>query len=1110
MSGDDRNQPERRPVLLFAFANDDRPGRRLGRLGREIEEIRRALAQAERDGTCELVVRESTTREELIEALEDPRYRRRLTVIHFAGHADDTRLFLEGDAGPIGARIQGLAPLLGELDGLALVFLNGCATLAQGKRLAQHGIPAVIGTEHIVDDEHAQRFAVDFYRGIATGASIAEAFARAQAQARCFGPVTRAPRDLEPPADDAEEAMPWRLVLADPDGDARDWNLAFAAKDPLLGLPAPVGGVLPQEPYMGLRRFTAQESAVFFGRGRAIRNLYSDVTDPKLPPLVVVYGASGVGKSSLLEAGLLPRLVATHVVCDVRLERGEDPEALLRRALGCRDDAAAADAWRACEDVRRKPVLVCIDQLERALVDDGSGKVLARLVRVLATLAGPERPRGKLLLGLRKEWFPELRNELKRQGVKWHDHFVEPLGRDDIEEVVLGPTRSASLRARYGITCDHDLARRIADDLSQDRRSAIAPMLQILLTRMWEHTEPRFASVDGRVRRRFTRETYDALRRDGLALSDFVDRQLDVLRGAFPRELANGLVLDLLVRHTTSRGTAAACTYADLRAAYEHQWAVVEGILERCVSLYVLTAFTDAHGVHLGVRLAHDTLAPIIQERHRGSKAPGQAAARLLDTRMRMSESAGRSSLLDEHDLEQVEAAQTAMRRWTADEQALVDASRRRRRQAVWLRRVRGTVIVSLVVGLAAAWMVPTQRDGVTRLDVAPDPATLPDLGPPQASADPPAPSPSPDGFDGPDVTPDLAAREACKRETIGLAGDAIAAIGAIAASPDGRHVAVGMEGRQQVFVVDALSPIKPEPIGTVGGVRQLVSSHDASRLAIGQTGGNAQLVSWSSAAAVPQPCRGHEKVINAAAFSADDAHLVTADHAGRVILRDGATCEPIGTFELGGAVHALREQAREAWLVAGSDGRLVRWHWPSRSPKVVASGGQSLNAIELLGEDGSVVSVGQRLRAWDGSGRPGFDVKLSPASRWVFVGEGGALVVSASKRDVRLWQLGPAGPKSLDGWASGEADITDVAVYPDLLDLLVVTSDGLVHWLSRDAGRLEESLSLQWGLTEGGHIVLDPREQYVAVGDRAGRLTVARLPRDRARARKCLLNDVR
>jgi hypothetical protein len=60
-------------------------------------------------------------------------------------------------------------------------------------------------------------------------------------------------------------------------------------------------------PYPGLRPFTGEEAALFFGRGQEVDALIALLRDPTRGFLAVV-GASGSGKSSLVHAGLLPRL----------------------------------------------------------------------------------------------------------------------------------------------------------------------------------------------------------------------------------------------------------------------------------------------------------------------------------------------------------------------------------------------------------------------------------------------------------------------------------------------------------------------------------------------------------------------------------------------------------------------------------------------------------------------------------------------------------------------------------------------------------------------------------------------------------------------------------
>ncbi len=85
------------------------------------------------------------------------------------------------------------------------------------------------------------------------------------------------------------------------------WSLPDAAGNPEFGLPRLPERDLPESPFRHLNWFTAEHAEVFFGRGYQVRELYEEVIDPAGPPILLLYGASGVGKSSLLDAGLVPR-----------------------------------------------------------------------------------------------------------------------------------------------------------------------------------------------------------------------------------------------------------------------------------------------------------------------------------------------------------------------------------------------------------------------------------------------------------------------------------------------------------------------------------------------------------------------------------------------------------------------------------------------------------------------------------------------------------------------------------------------------------------------------------------------------------------------------------
>ncbi|MEZ4660031.1 MAG: hypothetical protein R2911_20940 [Caldilineaceae bacterium] len=62
-----------------------------------------------------------------------------------------------------------------------------------------------------------------------------------------------------------------------------------------------------QNPYVGPRTFTQREASFFFGRERETRDLYASIVSSRL---MLFYAQSGAGKSSLLNAGVIPQLRA--------------------------------------------------------------------------------------------------------------------------------------------------------------------------------------------------------------------------------------------------------------------------------------------------------------------------------------------------------------------------------------------------------------------------------------------------------------------------------------------------------------------------------------------------------------------------------------------------------------------------------------------------------------------------------------------------------------------------------------------------------------------------------------------------------------------------------
>jgi ABC-type cobalamin/Fe3+-siderophores transport system ATPase subunit len=63
----------------------------------------------------------------------------------------------------------------------------------------------------------------------------------------------------------------------------------------------------PANPWPGLATFTEEQSAYFFGRDAEARELTRRL---ERKTLTILFGQSGLGKSSLLQAGVFPRLRA--------------------------------------------------------------------------------------------------------------------------------------------------------------------------------------------------------------------------------------------------------------------------------------------------------------------------------------------------------------------------------------------------------------------------------------------------------------------------------------------------------------------------------------------------------------------------------------------------------------------------------------------------------------------------------------------------------------------------------------------------------------------------------------------------------------------------------
>lgn len=706
------------PIVFLAFANDrvDKACY-LRNLPQEQRQVREATATAEQAGLCEVVERANATVIEVFDVFQDARYRNRVAIFHFGGHADSGVLLFESLEGAAKlAHAGSLARFLGEQRGLELVFLNGCATQGQTQELLAAGVPAVIATSEAIQDAVATELSSRFYRALASGAPLRTAFTEAVAAVQ-----TRT----------GEVTQPWNFYVA-PGAEERvkRWSLPWAARDPLFGLPSVPAMDLPLSPFKHLASFTREDAPVFFGRGHEIRELFEAVTLADGAPIVLLFGDTGAGKSSLLAAGLQPRLEASHEVLYLRRDSDLGLADTLAQSLA--DGQADATglpganlraAWCGREEETGKPLVVILDQAEEAwtclLAGGGEVEEFAVVLRSLFAVR-EDRPQGRLILGFRKEWLAEVLRLLDAEKLPRTRVEVTHLDRDGIVEVVVSLAVGDRLRRQYRLEIDPELPSIIAHDLVEQRAATIAPILQILLTKMW--VQATTVSPDAP---RFTVDLYDDMKRRGLLLDDFIEEQLSVLREWSPDVVDSGLVLDLLAHHTTPLGTAEMRRVTNVVKRYSHRREIVE-LLEVCKDRYLLIgtarlregellSAADEEGSiepdRLTIRLAHDTLAPLVRRRFEASDLPGQQALRILKQRAIgwAGEKAG--ATLDEFDLARVEGGQMGMRSPTPDEERLVAASRRQADRRKLLRRsLKLAAVLAVASVLGASLLAWRQR----------------------------------------------------------------------------------------------------------------------------------------------------------------------------------------------------------------------------------------------------------------------------------------------------------------------------------------------------------------------------------------------------------------
>jgi conflict system STAND superfamily ATPase/WD40 domain-containing protein len=367
------------------------------------------------------------------------------------------------------------------------------------------------------------------------------------------------------------------------DGDIAEWERRWhtVAAERAGAAPEPGGTDGTDAPYRGLSAYGVGDAGRFFGRGRLVDELVDRLGARRF---VAVFGASGSGKSSLLRAGLVPRLSehllftpGAHPVeeCAIAVARltGHTPGAVLRELT--------ADPRNLHRLVRQAEtdVVVIVDQFEEVFTLCSDPAERALFIAMVTAAVHGEDSRCRVVLGVRADFYAHCgRHADLVDAMRDAQVTVGPMTGDELRRAITGPVALVG-----GVVENALLVTLVADGHG---RVGVLPLLSHALLETWHRRRGNTLTLAGF---QATGGIDGALAKSAeRVFGDFDDEQRLACRDMFRRLTALGAGTE-----DTKRRVAAAELDDDPHTAT---------VLERFTEARLLVR------AHDGVEIAHEAL----------------------------------------------------------------------------------------------------------------------------------------------------------------------------------------------------------------------------------------------------------------------------------------------------------------------------------------------------------------------------------------------------------------------------------------------------------------------------------------------------------------------
>ena len=239
-------------------------------------------------------------------------------------------------------------------------------------------------------------------------------------------------------------------------------------------------------PYKPLLEYDIQDAALFFGRTEAIDGILSNLHRSRM---MVLHAESGAGKTSLLKAGIRPRLLADgHVPLYIRPYQ-TPVHSFVKRALLPQIDRLSVLNSISMHDYLQavtsflgsKWLVIFVDQFEEFFlrqISDDQECFVDQLAKCLDNDLLPVR----WIFSLKGEWFTQMgrfRPQIKNPFA--NDFFLKSFSRTEAVDVIVQPAKQ---RDTY---YESQLVETILDDLGG--KEIYPPPLQIVCSSLFENRD---------------------------------------------------------------------------------------------------------------------------------------------------------------------------------------------------------------------------------------------------------------------------------------------------------------------------------------------------------------------------------------------------------------------------------------------------------------------------------------------------------------------------------------------------------------------------------------------------------------------------------------------